>query len=82
MNIINLFLRVKKSDSKNFALVVDGQTLGYIFHNGLELAFAQICSYCEAVLGCRLSPAQKAQVIKKYLKYLFLLLNISMLILD
>lgn len=60
--------RVQNSQIKNFALVVDGQTLGLIFHHELDENFVELCSGCDAVLGCRLSPAQKAQVICLCLK--------------
>lgn len=52
-----------KDRDKSYALVIDGDTLGYVFKYNLEEQFREVCMDCEAVLCCRLSPAQKASVI-------------------
>lgn len=51
-----------KNPEESYALVVDGGTLGLIFSNNLIDRFRTICLKCEAVLCCRMSPAQKANV--------------------
>jgi phospholipid-translocating ATPase len=45
-------------------LTIDGPTLGRVFHYDLEEPFREICMKCDAVLCCRMSPAQKAQVVR------------------
>lgn len=57
-----------KDTKKKFALVTNGETLGFISENNLEETFRTVCLACEAVLCCRLSPAQKAYVIPSYVK--------------
>ena len=52
------------SKHNSFAFIVDGKTLSKIFKFELEKLFGEICMKCEAVLCCRMSPAQKAQVVK------------------
>ena len=54
----------EKLGDKTFALVIDGGTLGILFKEQLENPFREICMKCEAVLCCRMSPAQKADVRK------------------
>jgi phospholipid-translocating ATPase len=52
-------------DRKSYALVVDGKTLGLIYKHGLEILFRDVSMQCDAVLCCRMSPAQKAQVLQE-----------------
>ena len=49
---------------KTFAYVIDGKTLGYVFKFELGNKLRDVCELCEAVLCCRMSPSQKAQVVK------------------
>jgi phospholipid-translocating ATPase len=45
-------------------MIIDGGTLGYMFKEvDLTDQFRDACMKCEAVLCCRMSPAQKAQVV-------------------
>lgn len=58
-----MFFRLESRREKElFSLVVDGKTLVDIF-NFYSEAFLEICMQCEAVLCCRMSPAQKADVV-------------------
>jgi phospholipid-translocating ATPase len=52
------------SQTRSFALIIDGGTLGILFHENFDEAFREICMKCDAVLCCRMSPAQKAQVVR------------------
>ena len=65
-NIIYLnkrLLRLEKIETnEKFSLVVDGKTLVDIMDYFSE-KFLEICLQCEAVLCCRMSPGQKADVI-------------------
>jgi magnesium-transporting ATPase (P-type) len=51
-------------DHKQFAYIIDGKTLKQVFNYELESHFRNLCMKCDAVLCCRMSPAQKAQVCK------------------
>ena len=50
--------------NKSYALIIDGFTLGMVFENNLDIDLRDVCMQCVAVLCCRMSPAQKAQVVK------------------
>ncbi|XP_020907982.1 probable phospholipid-transporting ATPase IF isoform X2 [Exaiptasia diaphana] len=52
-----------KSSSNIFGLIVDGRSLGHVFNGHKEL-FKEVCRECVAVLCCRMSPLQKAQVVQ------------------
>ncbi len=51
----------QRNEREKFALIVDGKSLAevLIYH---KQAFIQACLLCHAVLCCRMSPSQKAQV--------------------
>ncbi|KAK3727334.1 hypothetical protein QZH41_018176, partial [Actinostola sp. cb2023] len=51
-----------KANNKIFGLIVDGRSLGHVF-NGHKEIFKEVCRECVAVLCCRMSPLQKAQVV-------------------
>eukprot|EP01135_Chromosphaera_perkinsii_P005822 Nk52_evm11s367 gene=Nk52_evmTU11s367 len=46
------------------ALVIDGHTLGLILESELELDFLRLAKMCKSVVCCRVSPLQKAQVVR------------------
>lgn len=51
----------KRLENEIFSLVVDGKSLADIMINHAE-CFLDICLQCDAVLCCRMSPGQKADV--------------------
>lgn len=74
-NTINI-----KADRKQLTLIVDGQSLALILgRKHLEVQFAEMSLKCEAVICCRLSPLQKAQVCckLKYIKQIYRPLSIK-----
>ncbi|KAH8299708.1 hypothetical protein KR044_004998, partial [Drosophila immigrans] len=56
----------KSSNAKdaNVALVVDGKTLKYALTCDLRGEFQELCLICRAVICCRVSPMQKAEVVE------------------
>jgi phospholipid-translocating ATPase len=46
------------------ALVIDGDTLKMLLDEELKQRFLLLCKRCKAVLCCRVSPAQKAAVVR------------------
>ncbi|KAK9463159.1 uncharacterized protein V1516DRAFT_684533 [Lipomyces oligophaga] len=46
------------------ALVIDGDALKLVLDEALKMRFLLFCKRCKAVLCCRVSPAQKAAVVK------------------
>lgn len=52
------------SDAKPMALVIDGKTLGFALEKDIAMDFLQLAMICKAVICCRVSPLQKALVVK------------------
>ncbi|KAK9447813.1 uncharacterized protein V1518DRAFT_76704 [Limtongia smithiae] len=46
------------------ALVIDGDALKLVLDDSLKMKFLLFCKRCKAVMCCRVSPAQKAAVVK------------------
>ncbi|KAF2458100.1 hypothetical protein BDY21DRAFT_420789 [Lineolata rhizophorae] len=46
------------------AIVVDGETLKLVLHDDLKQKFLLLCKQCRSVLCCRVSPSQKAGVVR------------------
>ncbi len=53
-----------KQKNESYAFIVDGPTLVNIFEYQLEKDFREVTLKCDAVLCCRMSPGQKAQIVK------------------
>ena len=47
-----------------FAVVIDGDTLRHALSPPLKGLFLNLATQCETVVCCRVSPAQKAEVVK------------------
>ena len=45
------------------ALIIDGESLKLVLSDALRQKFLLLCKQCRSVLCCRVSPAQKAQVV-------------------
>jgi phospholipid-translocating ATPase len=45
------------------AIVIDGESLKLVLDDRLRQKFLLLCKHCTAVLCCRVSPSQKAQVV-------------------
>lgn len=46
------------------ALVIDGRTLDFALEDDIKLTFLELATHCKAVVCCRVSPLQKALVVK------------------
>jgi phospholipid-transporting ATPase len=46
------------------ALIIDGKTLTYALEDDIRLTFLELAMLCKAVVCCRVSPLQKALVVK------------------
>ncbi|KAH3902879.1 probable Probable phospholipid-transporting ATPase DRS2 [Saccharomycodes ludwigii] len=55
---------MSKISSDNLALIIDGKSLGYALDADLNDYLMQLSSLCKAVICCRVSPLQKALVVK------------------
>ena len=51
-------------DIEPLALIIDGKTLGYALEKDVEKIFLELAVMCKAVVCCRVSPLQKALVVK------------------
>lgn len=50
--------------NSSLALIIDGHSLQYALDEDLDLMFIELASRCKAVVCCRVSPLQKALVVK------------------
>lgn len=55
---------------ETLALVIDGKSLTYALERDLEKAFLDLAVMCKAVICCRVSPLQKALVVKLVKRHL------------
>ena len=62
------------------ALVVEGTTLKHALHTSLRASFIDLALSCKAVVCCRVSPLQKAEIVELVRIYKFSLLNCSFLV--
>lgn len=61
----NKCLSIRANKNESYALIIDGETLGHLFkEEALKASFRETCMKCDAVLCCRMSPSQKAEVVK------------------
>ncbi|QUC19469.1 uncharacterized protein UV8b_03710 [Ustilaginoidea virens] len=56
-------------ETETLALVIDGKSLTYALERDLEKLFLDLAIMCKAVICCRVSPLQKALVVKLVKKY-------------
>ncbi|OWB86297.1 hypothetical protein B5S33_g4983 [[Candida] boidinii] len=56
--------QVSKDDLNSLALIIDGKSLSYALESDLEDDFLTLGVMCKAVICCRVSPLQKALVVK------------------
>lgn len=56
--------QISQQDMNSLALVIDGKSLGYALEPDLEEPLLTIGKMCKAVICCRVSPLQKALVVK------------------
>ncbi|KAJ1978950.1 aminophospholipid translocase [Dimargaris verticillata] len=49
---------------ENLALIIDGKTLEFALQPDLEMVFLELATMCKSVVCCRVSPLQKALVVK------------------
>ncbi|KAJ2063155.1 aminophospholipid translocase [Coemansia sp. S146] len=51
-------------DFDSLALIIDGRSLDFALEKDIELLFLELATLCKAVICCRVSPLQKALVVK------------------
>nr|XP_060490223.1 phospholipid-transporting ATPase IB-like [Panthera onca] len=56
-------LGILLGEENDLALIIDGETLKYAFHPEVKRSFINLALSCRAVLCCRLSPLQKAEIV-------------------
>ncbi|XP_051979509.1 probable phospholipid-transporting ATPase IM [Xyrauchen texanus] len=55
--------------SGEYGLVINGQSLAFGLESSMELEFVRTACMCKAVICCRVTPLQKAQVVELVKKY-------------
>lgn len=56
--------RVRNAGVETLALIIDGKTLNFALEKECEQMFYELAIKCKAIICCRVSPLQKAQVVK------------------
>lgn len=56
-------------ETETLALIIDGKSLTYALEKDLEKLFLDLAVMCKAVICCRVSPLQKALVVKLVKRY-------------
>jgi phospholipid-transporting ATPase len=59
--------KIKKSNDMNLeplALIIDGKSLEFALEDDVKMTFLELAVMCKAVICCRVSPLQKALVVK------------------
>ncbi|ODV87328.1 hypothetical protein CANARDRAFT_195218 [[Candida] arabinofermentans NRRL YB-2248] len=56
--------KIHEPPSGNYGVVIDGDALKVALNDNNKYKFLLLCKQCKAVLCCRVSPAQKADVVK------------------
>lgn len=56
-------------ETETLALIIDGKSLTYALEKDMEKLFLDLAVMCKAVICCRVSPLQKALVVKVVKKY-------------
>ncbi|PHH56118.1 putative phospholipid-transporting ATPase [Ceratocystis fimbriata CBS 114723] len=56
-------------ESETMALIIDGKSLTYALEKDMEKLFLDLAVLCKAVICCRVSPLQKALVVKLVKRY-------------
>ncbi|KAG0145463.1 hypothetical protein CROQUDRAFT_45753 [Cronartium quercuum f. sp. fusiforme G11] len=61
-----LAIKSQKSlgDLEELALIIDGKSLGFALEKSMSKCFLELAILCKAVVCCRVSPLQKALVVK------------------
>lgn len=59
--------RIWDEPIQNFGFVVDGESLAHSLREHRQL-LSEVCSHCNTVVCCRMSPIQKAEV-RKFTKF-------------
>ncbi|CAG8604638.1 2225_t:CDS:10 [Paraglomus occultum] len=63
-------LQAIKGRANPLALIIDGRTLEFALEKELEKTFLELATLCKAVVCCRVSPLQKALVVKLVKRHL------------
>lgn len=56
-------------ETETLALIIDGKSLTYALEKDMEKLFLELATMCKAVVCCRVSPLQKALVVKLVKKH-------------
>lgn len=73
---INMFWDEKGNPTKSqsYAFVIDGESLSHALQDSCRALLLELACRCKAVICCRVSPLQKAQVVSMVRKGLVRLL--------
>jgi len=61
---INDQIEEDQEQFQGFAILITGQALIYALQDDLKMKFLELATMCKAVICCRVTPMQKAQVVE------------------
>lgn len=64
MDNASQMIKLEKDPHAAFALIIDGKTLAYALEDDVKKQFLNLAVDCASVICCRVSPKQKALVLK------------------
>jgi len=59
----------KLGKNNNLTLIIDGKSLSHAMEEDIRDNFIRLCTSCKAVICCRVSPLQKAEVVELVSKF-------------
>lgn len=66
--------------SNSCTLIIDGQSLKHALSHDLKMDFLELCMSCKSVICCRVSPMQKAEVLRRKYQLCYTLHDIMILL--
>ena len=58
-----------KNETEDLSLIIDGKTLIHALEQSVRQEFIELCTRCSAVICCRVSPIQKAEMVELVQEY-------------
>ena len=61
--------KAAQNETEDLSLIIDGKTLIHALEQSVRQEFIDLCTRCSAVICCRVSPIQKAEMVELVQEY-------------
>ena len=61
--------KASQNETEDLSLIIDGKTLIHALEQSVRQEFIDLCTRCSAVICCRVSPIQKAEMVELVQEY-------------